>query len=79
MKIFPESEYGSFTLLPGLYPLTSTYFVGWEGLNTYPGLSGTGFAVGKTGDWTGFCEVAVEVDSPFFPEDADCFAGDGLA
>ena len=48
MKIFPE--YGSFTLLPEGYPVTSTYLVGSEGLNTYPGLFGTGFATGNCAD-----------------------------
>ena len=57
MKIFPE--YGSFTLLPEGYPVTSTYLVGSEGLNTYPGLFGTGLATGNCavsgfGDATGF-------------------------
>jgi hypothetical protein len=44
-KMFPE--YGSFTLLPDGYPVTSTYFVGSAGLKTYPGRFGTGCAVGN--------------------------------
>ena len=44
-KIF--FEYGSFTLSPDLYPVTSTYPpFGSNGLNTYPGFPGTGLAVG---------------------------------
>ena len=46
MKIL--SVHGSFTLLPGVYPLTSTYlFLESKGLTTYPGFSGTRFATGN--------------------------------
>src|SRR5215813_6471281 len=42
------SVQGSFTLVPGGKPLTSTYLPSLSnGLNTYPGLSGTGLPVGK--------------------------------
>src|SRR6059058_3763492 len=42
------SVHGSFTLVPDAYPLTSTYLpLLSNGLNTYPGFSGTAFAVGN--------------------------------
>src|SRR6266516_3180781 len=54
---------GSFTLVPGANPLTSTYLSLAKGLNTYPGLSGTAFAVGK------FYCGAEGRDKPAFVED----------
>jgi len=57
------SVQGSLTLVPGVYPLTSTYLpLESNGLNTYPGLSGTALAVGN----------AVEV------EEEACAGGDGF-
>jgi hypothetical protein len=47
MKIL--SVQGSFTLVPGAKPLTSTYLSLVNGLNTYPGFPGTGFPVGNEG------------------------------
>lgn len=46
MKIL--SVQGSFTLVPGAKPLTSTYLsLASKGLKTYPGFPGTGFPVGN--------------------------------
>jgi hypothetical protein len=46
MKIL--SVQGSFTLVPGAKPLTSTYLsLASNGLKTYPGFPGTGFPVGN--------------------------------
>src|SRR5947208_4907685 len=57
------SVHGSFTLVPGAKPLTSTYLSLAKGLNTYPGLSGTAFAVGK------FSCGAEARDEPLLVED----------
>jgi len=47
MKIL--SVQGSLTLVPGVYPLTSTYLpLESKGLTTYPGLPGTALAVGNS-------------------------------
>jgi hypothetical protein len=45
------SVQGSFTLVPGAKPLTSTYLPSLSnGLKTYPGLPGTNFPVGNAAD-----------------------------
>ena len=45
------SVQGSFTLVPGAKPLTSTYLPSLSnGLTTYPGLPGTAFPVGNADD-----------------------------
>src|SRR5258708_35778771 len=47
------SVQGSFTLVPGAKPLTSTYLPSLSnGLKTYPGLPGTNFPVGNAVDGT---------------------------
>src|SRR6266542_4250632 len=59
MKIL--SVQGSFTLVPGAKPLTSTYLSLVNGLNTYPGFPGTGFPVGNEGVGAEAREVAPDV------------------
>ena len=61
MKIL--SVQGSFTLVPGAKPLTSTYLsLASNGLKTYPGFPGTGFPVGNedVGAEAGDDEVPVD-------------------
>jgi hypothetical protein len=74
-------EYGSFTLLPEAYPVTSTYLVGSYGLKTYPGLSGTTLAVGNSCSFEEDAAggVAVGLDGSVAATGFSFFGGVGLA